>query len=697
MERLIRIFLLGNDLPAQNEFIQKLENDKQVFELIFVDQDEFIRSEIGAQRPDLILASNKVIETTGGGRFFERTNAYGRSIPIIVIGDKDTAEEAVRFLKMGAADYLPYSKAAIPELPQKIVELVKNYQRQDNQSRTMETLGRISLALNRTRDLSKLLDLICKESGELFNVSAAFIWLLEGDELVGFAGYGYRREDFIGIRVSLVDSIILGPRVIREKRPMFVNNAPHSEGVDPALISHFNTQAILGTPLIVEEQAIGALMLLENYNPYRFGDDDIELAELLGSHAAIAISNARLYEEISERVQEASLRSAELEALREASFHLTANLELKPLLEAILEQAMRLIDANNVHVFLYHENNIKFGAARWADGREGTPYSTVRPDGLTATVIKSGEAVIISDVNESPLFENWRWGGGIAGFPLKIGDELLGVMNIATRIPHTFDKNEQRVLKLFADEAAIAIKNSQLFEATRRQLEELTVLHAIALVGVKAIDVDYLIEETTRIIGDTFYPNNFGVLLLDESKEILNVHPSYRLDHITHAAIKVTEGVVGRVATTGQTIRLDDVRESAYYLKGDPTTRSELCVPLKIGDRTIGVINAESHKIAAFSSNDERLLITLAGQLAIALERLRAENVELLQRRRLLIISSLAREMTGSLKVQERCSIISDRRPQHRPRRSPVPAPPRALPGSGRGRSRSGCRRDPSW
>jgi GAF domain-containing protein len=530
-----------------------------------------------------------------------------------------------------------------------------------SQSRVMDTLGRISLALNATRDLSRVLDLICRESSRLFDVGSAFIWLVEGDYLVGFAGYGYRRDDFIGLRVSLIDSVILGPRVIREKRPMFVNNAPRSEGVDPALISIFDTKSILGTPLIADNKAIGALMLLDNESLHRFGEEDVELAGLLGSHAAIAITNARLYEEITARVKESNQRSEELEALREASFHLTANLELKPLLEAILEQAMKLIDATNVHIFLYSNNNLSFGAARWADGREETPYRTVRPTGLTATVVKKGEAIIIPNVNESPLYQNWQWGGGIAGFPIKIGAEIVGVMNVATRIPHFFDENELRVLKLFADEAAIAIKNAQLFEATRRQLEELAVLHAIAVAGVKAIDEDSLIEETTRIIGETFYPHNFGVLLLDESGEFLAVHPSYRVDRIIFPKIKVTEGIVGRVAATGRPIRENDVRQSKYYLMRDDQTRSELCVPLKVGDRTMGVINAESDQFGGFTASDERLLTTLAGQLAIALERLRTENVERLQRRRLLIISELAREMTGSLKVRELCTVVAER------------------------------------
>ncbi len=661
MKHIIQLLLIESNYPSRQSILNLLENEAQEFNLVCAESDESLDVHLENQRPDLILVSFEGMEAGREVAFFEKLKAFNPIIPVIVLGIEDSAVEAVRYMKMGAADYIPQLQSIEVQLPQKITALVEDQKRQNRHTRTMETLGRISLALNATRDLSKLLDLICQESSQLFGVGSAFVWLLEGEELVGFAGYGYRREKFIGMRLPLSDPIVMGPRVIRENRPIFVNSTIDAEEVDQNLINRFNTKSILGTPLVTEGRAIGALMLLDNQNPYRFEPEDVDLAWLLGSHAAIAIKNARLNQEISERVKESSRRSEELEALRQASFHLTANLELKPLLGAIIEKVMGLIDLTNVHMFLYDGKTLHFGAARWVDGRKESPYKKVRQDGLTATVAKSGQPLIIPDANAHPIFKNWQWGGGIAGFPLKIGDEVLGVMNIAADLPHDFDEHEQRILSLFADEAAIAIKNAQLFEATRRQLEELSVLHAVAIIGVKATDEDSLIEETTRIIGDTFYPHNFGVLLLNETKDKLHIHPSYRLDNKTHRAVDITVGVVGQVATTGEPIREDNVETSKFYVKVDPTTRSELCVPLKVGDRIMGVINTESAQYSAFAESDERLLITLASQLAIALERLRTESAERRQRRRLSIISELAREMTGLLEVKELSAIVTER------------------------------------
>jgi hypothetical protein len=80
-----------------------------------------------------------------------------------------------------------------------------------------------------------------------------------------------------------------------------------------------------------------------------------------GTDATITTKNAGLYKEIAHQVEESSRRSKELEALRQASYQMTANLELKPLFEAILEQTMKLIAASDVHIFLYDGSQINFG------------------------------------------------------------------------------------------------------------------------------------------------------------------------------------------------------------------------------------------------------------------------------------------------------------------------------------------------
>ena len=114
----------------------------------------------------------------------------------------------------------------------------------------VETLGRLGRALSASLDLHTLLEMVCQESTSVFNVEAAFLWLADGDDLFGFAGYGEGRELFIGRRVAIDDEDTVGARIIREKSPYYINDTMKSDEVNIDLIMLFGTQSILGVPLV---------------------------------------------------------------------------------------------------------------------------------------------------------------------------------------------------------------------------------------------------------------------------------------------------------------------------------------------------------------------------------------------------------------------------------------------------------------
>ncbi len=188
-------------------------------------------------------------------------------------------------------------------------------------------------------------------------------------------------------------------------------------------------------------------------------------------------------------------------------------------------------------------------------------------------------------------------------------------------------------------------------EPLQRRLDELTILNAIATVGAEATDEDVLIDRVTQIIGESFFPDNFGVLLVDDSGERMQTHSSYREhgDLIGPKWVPMGEGITGQAALIGKPMRVDDVRHEQNYIEVDTTTRSELCVPLKIGERVIGVLNAERELVGGFTDSDEQLLLTIAGQLATAIDRLRAESAVHRRAGQLSILSSINQEVVASL------------------------------------------------
>jgi diguanylate cyclase (GGDEF)-like protein len=143
--------------------------------------------------------------------------------------------------------------------------------------------------------------------------------------------------------------------------------------------------------------------------------------------------------------------------------------------------------------------------------------------------------------------------------------------------------------------------------------------------------IDRLIDFTTEIIGKNLFPDNCGVLLLDEENGILRPHPSYRSiskGPLVLPDIPLGQGISGQVAQTGQPIRIGNIKAAQNYIVLDPGIASELCVPVKFKDQILGVLNVESTKPDAFSVEDESLLGTVAGQLATSIEQIRATTAE---------------------------------------------------------------------
>ncbi|HEY3477004.1 MAG TPA: GAF domain-containing protein, partial [Anaerolineales bacterium] len=162
--------------------------------------------------------------------------------------------------------------------------------------------------------------------------------------------------------------------------------------------------------------------------------------------------------------------------------------------------------------------------------------------------------------------------------------------------------------------------------ALQRQVEELAVLHAAALAASNALDVDKLIGQVTNIIGDTLYPDNFGILLVEGKTNTIKPHSSYRgtsAENLSRS-LPITQGITGEVARARKPIRLGNVTRRSEYYEVTQGVQSELCVPIISRGEVIGVINTESRKPDAYSERDERLLTTLAHTLATATDKLRS-------------------------------------------------------------------------
>lgn len=165
-------------------------------------------------------------------------------------------------------------------------------------------------------------------------------------------------------------------------------------------------------------------------------------------------------------------------------------------------------------------------------------------------------------------------------------------------------------------------------EELERRLAELTILNQVAVICAAATTEDELLGETTRLVADKLFGDNCGFLLLDAGRGVLAPHDSFVITDpsVVRESIPLDVGITGQVARTGKSMRVGDVTKEAAYLPSDSRTRSEMCLPIKVGARVVGVLNIEKTRPDGFTQTDEQLMNTIVDLVGNALERLRAEN-----------------------------------------------------------------------
>jgi diguanylate cyclase (GGDEF)-like protein len=327
-----------------------------------------------------------------------------------------------------------------------------------------------------------------------------------------------------------------------------------------------------------------------------------------------------------------------LELLNEITALALETDNLHSTLKILAERIGALFNADDCFFALWDETKqVPIPVAAFGSMSDIYPYMQFEPGdkSLSVSVLEAESPIAVPEIDDSPyispnvaaIFPS----RSMLGLPLIAQHRKLGALLLGYKKSQAFTDHDLLHAQVTAEQVAMVLSKSILLEEERKRVKQLTALHDIALVSIDVDNEDDLISRVTDIIGRNLFPDNFGILLLDEQSVILHAHPSYRFfsgEELHMMDMPIDQGITGLVARTGQARRIPNVRQTKEYVDVDDRTISELCVPIKFKERILGVINAESTKKAAFSEDDERLLITLAGQIATALEQIRKAQAE---------------------------------------------------------------------
>src|SRR5579862_3646197 len=343
--------------------------------------------------------------------------------------------------------------------------------------------------------------------------------------------------------------------------------------------------------------------------------------------------------------------------LLEVADVMATSLDLDTTLRRIAEVVRKVIDYEIFAILLLNEKTqeLRF---RFQIGypREFAERARVKVgEGVTGIAVQERKAILIDDVTGDS-----RYIAAIPNVcselavPLITKNRVIGVIDLEARDQGYFNEEHKRLLMLIASRMAAGIENAQLYTRTTRQARILLLLNEIARELSSILNLDELLGRIAELLRRLIDYQMFSIHLLDSSGEKLQSRFSLRFNenvHVKHE-IPLGYGLVGHAAQMRQAILVPDVSKDPRYVEGNPETRSELAVPLIYKDKVIGVLDLEHTRRGYFTDDHRRTLVTLAAQVAIAIENARLYEEIARQERRLERELSLARELQMRLLPQ---------------------------------------------
>jgi putative methionine-R-sulfoxide reductase with GAF domain len=240
--------------------------------------------------------------------------------------------------------------------------------------------------------------------------------------------------------------------------------------------------------------------------------------------------------------------------------------------------------------------------------------------GICAWVASTRKPRVVADVRKDKLYVSARTETrSEAAVPILSGERLLGVLNFESSKTGFFQKSDVPLLSFLAAQIAVALRVVELDARAREWQERVGAIHNLSRLVGGVVPTATLLRRTADAVrltcgghyaavfqGD--YDRGELVLLAQSSAHPLQIAEGTRLPFGT--------GLIGKAFELGETVNVRDVRKDPMYLFKIPAVMSEVCVPIRVGDRCIGILDAQAATVGEFSDDEVMFLEAVARLLA---------------------------------------------------------------------------------
>jgi GAF domain-containing protein len=515
------------------------------------------------------------------------------------------------------------------------VENARLYAAEQREREVARTLLQIAGDLSGTLHLDEVLSLILERLRGVVPYESAAIGLWAGDEChLAAANDMARAKRFWGSHLVPHD-LPLVSRVLNSGAPVIVADTRETDEWVP-IEGGEDIRSWLGVPLVVKDRTIGLLML--NHAEVGFYDGGAaRLALAFAQHAALAIDNARLYEQIQATLREQTL-------LHETTTAVSSTLDAGQVLQLLGDRLVMVLDVTSARIATLDEKmqfaslvavhpNGDAGELGSVDAVEEMYELSALPITTRHLLERQPLQVTIGDAPEEwrERIQN-RGGQSVLLLPLIARDRVTGFVELwESRTQRNFTEAEIALAQTLINPAAVAIDNARLFAETQRSINEMMLLYDIAVASASTLELDTVLQSVVKTLQFRVLENSVvNIWLMNDVEEVLELraHAGGLEDIHRKKTLRESINLFGRVMRTGQPVLISDTQQELEDMQDSlaayaQEVRSIVCVPLARGQRVVGLLEAFSVQEGAFSGHDLRLLRTMAGNLAIAIENVR--------------------------------------------------------------------------
>lgn len=340
----------------------------------------------------------------------------------------------------------------------------------------------------------------------------------------------------------------------------------------------------------------------------------------------------------SRRVQLQRRSVRELGLLNQTSRAINrAAMDVEALCDLIYRETSKIVDTSSFHLGLFAPGGDTYTLVVRVQDRVRLPPLTVQlpaGDGIIGWMRATGHSLLVEDfavemdqLPARPRYQSERPPRSGIYVPLLADDEVIGTISIQSYRPRTFSTDDLRLLSLIADQAAVAISKARAYDSARQRAVQLAAIHEVGERITAILEIDDLLPSVVHLIRERFGYHPVHIFLMEPNGRLVfrasTVDPAGQ-QRLGDWTLRPGDGLVGVAAQDNQPILVNDVHADPRYISDDQNTRSEMAVPLRFGNETLGVLDVQSDLPNRFTDADMFVMQTLAGQIAVAIESARA-------------------------------------------------------------------------